>query len=71
MGSKISKAQQRAVTKYVKNKYDRINVTFPKGKRAEIQEAASAAGVSVNTYIREAIETRMRIELFDRSKDVE
>ena len=29
--SKISKAQQKAVNKYVKNNYDRINVTFPNG----------------------------------------
>ena len=27
--NKISKAQQKAVNKYVKNNYDRINVTFP------------------------------------------
>ena len=31
--SKISKAQQKAVNKYVKNNYDRINVTFPKGQK--------------------------------------
>ena len=31
--SKVSKAQQKAVNKYVKNNYDRINVTFPKGQK--------------------------------------
>ena len=27
----VSKAQQKAVTKYVKNKYDRFGLTIPKG----------------------------------------
>ena len=31
--TKVSKAQQRAVNKYVKENYDRINVTFPKGQK--------------------------------------
>lgn len=57
--AKVSKAQQRAVNKYVKNNYDRINVTVPKGKKELIQEAAEAAGESVNNYIREAIERRL------------
>ena len=30
--SKISKAQQKAVNKYISNNYDRINLTVPKGK---------------------------------------
>lgn len=29
----VSKAQQRAVNKYVKNNYDEIKVRMPKGKR--------------------------------------
>ena len=56
---KVSRAQQKAVNKYVKNNYDRINVTLPKGKKAEIQEAAAEAGESVNTYIRNAIDQRI------------
>ena len=36
--SKISKAQQKAVHKYVKNNYDRINVTFPKGQKEKLKE---------------------------------
>ena len=59
---KVSKAQQKAVNKYVKNNYDRINVTIPKGKKAEIQKAAEAAGESVNNYIRSAIDMRMSSE---------
>lgn len=56
---KVSKAQQKAVNKYVKNNYDRINVTFPKGAKEQIQAAATAAGESVNGYIKSAVDMRM------------
>lgn len=46
-----SKANQRAVNKYVKNNYDRINVTFPKGKKESIQAHAAALGESTNGFI--------------------
>ena len=58
--TKISKAQQKAVNKYVKNNYDRINVTFPKGQKEIITRAATAAGESVNGYIKKAVEERMK-----------
>lgn len=62
METKISKAQQRAVNKYVKNNYDRINVTFPKGRKDAIQAAAAAAGETVNGYIKTAVDQRMERE---------
>lgn len=58
--NKVSKAQQKAVNKYVKNNYDRINVTFPKGQKEIITAAAEAAGESVNGYIKKAVEQRMQ-----------
>lgn len=60
--TKVSKAQQRAVNKYVKNNYDRINVTFIKGQKELIQAAATAAGETVNGYIKKAVEQRMKRE---------
>ena len=36
--SKISKAQQKAVNKYISNNYDRINLTVPKGKKTDISK---------------------------------
>ena len=57
--AKVSKAQQKAVNKYVKNNYDRINVTFPKGQKEIITEAAQAAGESVNGYIKKAVDERI------------
>lgn len=57
--TRVSKAQQKAVNKYVKNNYDRINVTFPKGQKEIIMLAATAAGESVNSYIKKAVDQRM------------
>ena len=58
----VPKANQRAVNKYVKNNYDRINVTMPKGKKELIQDHAATVGESVNAYINAAIDDRMEQE---------
>ncbi|MFQ9151437.1 MAG: Arc family DNA-binding protein [Blautia sp.] len=60
--SKISKAQQKAVNKYVKENYDRINVTFPKGRKEEIREHAAVHGESVNAFIIRAVSETMARE---------
>lgn len=57
--SKISKAQQKAVQKYVKNNYDRVVVTFPKGRRDAIKEYASTHGESMNSFIVRAVNETM------------
>lgn len=44
---------------YIKEKYDRINLTVPKGKKATIKEAATAAGQSVNEFINAAIDEKI------------
>ena len=58
----VSKANQRAVHKYVKANYDRIDLTVPKGKKDAIKDAAAAVGESVNGYINGAIDQRMERE---------
>lgn len=55
----ISKANQRAVNKYKKNNYDRIEITVPKGQRAVFQAHAAACGESVNGFIGRAISEAM------------
>ena len=60
--AKTSAAQQRAVHKYVKNNYDRLELSVPKGEKVTIQQAAKQAGQSVNTYIYEAVCARMQQE---------
>ncbi len=54
-----SKAQQRAVNKYVKDKYDRILLTMPKGQKEIIQTHAETQGESVNAFINRAVSETM------------
>lgn len=60
----VSKAQQKAVHKYVKANYDRQELTMPKGKKAAIKAHAEARGESVNGFINRAID-----ETMEREKD--
>lgn len=60
-----SKAQQRAVTKYVKSKYDRFGLTMPKGNLDTIKAHAEAHSESVNGFINRAIQ-----ETMERDNDV-
>ena len=55
----VSKAQQKAVQKYVKDKYDRVVLTMPKGKKETVQADAARHGISVNAYINAAIDEMM------------
>ena len=63
--TKVSRAQQKAVNKYVKNNYDRINVTFPKGEKEILKRHAEKNGESVNSLIvrsvRETIERESEV----------
>lgn len=54
-----SKANQRAVNKYKRNNYDRIEITVPKGQREVFQAHAAARGESVNAFINRAISEAM------------
>lgn len=54
-----SKAQQKAVNKYVKANYDLYQIKMPKGKKDDIKAAAAAVGESMNQYIINAVERRM------------
>ena len=46
-----SKAQQKAVNKYIKGNYDRLNVTIPKGRKAAVEAHAKSKGESVNGLV--------------------
>ena len=54
-----TKASQRAVNKYMKENYDRVNLTMPKGKKESVQAHAEARGESVNAFINRAIDEVM------------
>lgn len=58
----VPKANQRAVNKYVKANYDRINVTMPKGKKGLLQTCAQAHNESVNGFINRLISEALNRE---------
>ena len=55
----VSKAQQKAVHKYVKSNYDRAEITLPKGKKDIVKAHAARQGESVNAFINRAIDETM------------
>ena len=61
----VSKAQQKAVAKYVREKYDLYQVKMPKGRKDEIKAHAESRGQSVNGFINRAIDHQIS---YDRDK---
>ena len=71
--SPASKAQQKAVSKYMKANYDVYQVRMPKGRKEEIKEHADKLGESVNGFINRAITETIdrddiKAERIDRDK---
>lgn len=58
----ISDAQKRRTAKYKKANYARLELTIKKDFKADIQQARSKAGQSVNQYILQAVNARMLTE---------
>ena len=55
----VSKAQQKSVHKYVKNNYDRMELTVPKGHKDKIKAHAQVMGESMNGFISRSISEAM------------
>lgn len=55
----MTKAQQRAVNKYMKSNYDEIKIRTPKGQKEIIKAHADGRGESVNGFIKRAIDETM------------
>lgn len=51
----VSKAQQKAVSKYMKENYDELKAGIPKGQKEIIKSHAKAQGESLNAFINRAI----------------
>ena len=54
----VSKAQQRANTKYVKNNYDTALIRMKKGAKSLIEAAAKANNESINGYVKKAVKAQ-------------
>lgn len=63
-----TKAQQKAVHKYIKNNYDRLELTVPKGRKEEIKAFAAAQGETVNSFINRLINEAMGVNNIDESE---
>ena len=55
-----SKAQQKAVSKYMKENYDEIKVRVTKGKKEKIKDHADTKGESVNAFMNRAVDETMQ-----------
>lgn len=59
---KSGTAATKAKNKYNAANYDRLYPYVKKGRKAEYEEAAQKAGISLNEYIIEAIEEKIARE---------
>ena len=46
----MSKPTSAVKDRWNKANYDQLNIRLPKGKKADLQKAAEAAGMSLNQY---------------------
>ena len=50
-----NETQKKATIKYQKEKQEILSIRVPKGERANVQDAADQAGISMRQYIIQAI----------------
>lgn len=55
-----SKAQQKAVAKYMKNNYDELKIRVSKGNKDIIKAHAAEQGESLNGFVNRAIDEAMK-----------
>ncbi|MDE5754581.1 MAG: hypothetical protein K2H89_08575 [Oscillospiraceae bacterium] len=60
-----SKAQQKAVAKYMKENYDELKIRVPKGDKEKIKAHAKNKGESVNGFIQRAIKQTMEEDSYE------
>ena len=56
----IGKASTRAKNKYRDKTYDRVEITLPKGRKAELQAHAEQRGESLNGFIGRPIDEQVK-----------
>ena len=54
-----TKAGMKAVDKYVKENYDRLNIKIPKGRKSAVEAHAKSKGESVNSLVNALIRADM------------
>lgn len=66
-----TKAQQKAVNKYVKNNYDSLRIVIPKGRKAAVEAHAKSKGESVNGLVNALLRADMGMTEDDWKKQDE
>ena len=66
----VSKAQQKAVSKYMKENYDEIKIRIPKGQKEIVQVYAQKRGESVNALIWRLLQDVMGVDKTAEGNDV-
>jgi len=52
----IAESQKKALRKYKEKSYDRLEISVPKGKKADLQTHAKSKGESLNGFVNRAID---------------
>jgi len=60
----IKEAQRKALRKYKEKAYDRLEISVPKGRKADLQSHARDRGESLNGFVNRAID-----ETIERDKE--
>jgi predicted HicB family RNase H-like nuclease len=68
--SPISDSQKKAVRKYKEKAYDRLEISVPKGRKAELQDHAQQQGESLNGFVNRAIDETMERDGGQTGEDV-
>lgn len=64
-----SKAQQKAVSKYMKANYDEIKIRIPKGQKEAVQAYAQERGESMNSLIWRLLQDAMGVDKTSMNED--
>ena len=51
--------QNKYINDFIKEKYDRVNLTMPAGKKEVVRAAAAAKGQSMNEFINAVIDAAL------------
>ena len=62
MTQKYTEARKEGNKKWDAANLDRLSIALPKGAKDEIKAAAAKAGLSVNAYIKTAVDEKMERE---------
>ena len=56
-----TKSQQKAVNKYMKKNYDRLNIVIPKGRKQTLDTYVKEKGLSINNLVNTLLRTELGI----------